>query len=81
MSIRSSDIVWVAGSYLPGQWNDFMIFRHGLECMLEPGEQIEAGNGYGAEECPARCKVPSAVSSCQDQRKMRGRLRIQSMSG
>jgi hypothetical protein len=41
--------------------------------MLVPGEQIEANNGY-AVECPATCKVPSAVSSRRDQRKMRGWL-------
>jgi hypothetical protein len=38
VSICSSDIVWVAEPYLPGQWNDLMIFRHGLSDMLPPGE-------------------------------------------
>ena len=42
LAIRSSAIVWIAGSYLPGQWNDIMIFRDGLMGFLEPGERVEA---------------------------------------
>jgi len=28
LCIRTSDIVWIAGPYLPGVYNDLMIFRN-----------------------------------------------------
>jgi hypothetical protein len=62
VSIHSSDIVWVAGPYLPEQWNDLIIFRHGLSDMLPPVERVEADNGY-VGDCPAKCKVPDSVTT------------------
>jgi hypothetical protein len=72
--ILSSDIVWVAGPYLPGVWNDLMIFWHGLKGMLLVGERVEADDGYLAE-FPLACKCPGALFTRQDQKKMCGRLR------
>ncbi len=30
LCIKTGDICWWAGPYLPGIWNDNMIFKHGL---------------------------------------------------
>ncbi len=46
LCIKTGDICWWAGPYLPGIWNDDMIFNHGLAKNLEPGERCEADGIY-----------------------------------
>lgn len=75
LSIRSSDIVWIAGPYLPGIWNDLAIFRLGLMYMLEDGERIEADDGYKGE-CPQYVKCPRGVTRRKDKKKMKARVRM-----
>ena len=75
LSIRSSDIVWIAGPYLPGEWNDLQIFRHGLRGQLEDGERIEADDGYAAD-APVYVKCPSSVAVRDDQKRLRARVRM-----
>ena len=38
LCIRSSDIVWIAGPYLPGVYNGHMNFREGLRGELADGK-------------------------------------------
>jgi hypothetical protein len=42
LCIKTSDICWWAGFYLPGIWNNDMIFQHGLAKLLETAERVEA---------------------------------------
>ena len=60
VSLLSSDIVWINGPFCPGDWNDLQIFRLNLMNQLEPGERIEADDGYVGEAptsivCPSSC--------------------------
>lgn len=77
LCIRTSDICWVAGPYLPGLDNDLMIFRkpHGLRSQLDEGERVEADDGYIGDD-PRYCKCPGSYGARSDQQKMRGRLRM-----
>lgn len=75
LSLRSETIVWVAGPYLPGVYNDLQIFRMGLRGMLGNGERVEADDGYLAE-APQYCRCPSGLASLEAQKRMRGRLRM-----
>jgi hypothetical protein len=75
--ILSSDIVWVAGPYLPGTggWNNNLsIFREGLRGMLEPGERVEADDGYRGD-CPQYVKCPRGITAREDQEYMKQRVR------
>ncbi|CAB9530745.1 unknown protein [Seminavis robusta] len=73
-NIRSSYICWIAGPYLPGVYNDLQIFRMGLRDKLDVGEKVEADDGYIAER--EKCKCPHSMRTREDQRRMRGRLRM-----
>ena len=46
LCIKTGDICWWAGPYLPGIWNDNMIFQDGLVNFLEAGERCETDDGY-----------------------------------
>ena len=39
LCIKTGEICWTAGPYLPGIWNDNVIFNNGLVHQLEPGER------------------------------------------
>ena len=65
----------MAGPYLPGEWNDLQIFRHGLRGELEDGERVEADDGYRGD-APEFVKCPSSVTVPEDQMRMRGRVRM-----
>jgi len=76
MSIRNSDIVFIAGPYLPGVYNDLQILRRcGVLAMLEHGEKFEADDGYMGEY-PAYVDCPGGYAARPDQERMRGRLRM-----
>lgn len=75
IAIRSSNIVWIAGPYLPGECNDLQIFRKGLIKKLGKSERVEADDGY-IGEAPKKVKCPGSYVSRNDQKKMRGRLRM-----
>lgn len=75
IAIRSNNIVWIAGPYLPGLHNDLQIFRFGLKHQLEAdGERTEADSIYAAE-APEFCKVPDHITTRDDQKRMRIRLK------
>ena len=76
LSIRTSDIVYLAGPYLPGVYNDLMIFRDcGIKDEMEQREKVEADDGYKAE-CPAYTLVPGWHNTRTDQKKMKARVRM-----
>jgi hypothetical protein len=45
LCIKTRDICWWGGPYLPGIWNDNIIFQDGLVNYLEVGERCETDNG------------------------------------
>ena len=74
LSIRSSDIVYVAGPYFPGEYNDLEVLRDcGILDDLEPTEKIEADDGYMGE-CPRYCLCPGWHGIRVDQMEMRARV-------
>ena len=44
-SILSSDFVHVSGPWMPGDWNDILIFRQGLVHKLGPNERVVSDKG------------------------------------
>ena len=78
LCIKTGDIYWTAGPYLPGNWNDDMIFKNGLVYQLEPGERCESDDGYRGsaplyaklptlpEEDPVRAAIQQRVRNRQD---------------
>jgi hypothetical protein len=56
ISIQSGDIVWAYGPFPCGKWPDITIFRHALKHQLDPGEMVEADNGYQGEPRKIRTK-------------------------
>ncbi len=46
VSIIGGDLVWIQGPYPAGRFNEIAIFNKVLRHFLEPGERVEADNGY-----------------------------------
>ena len=61
LSILGGDICWICGPWKPGVYNDVMIFREALATWLEPGERVEADDGY-VGEAPLRVKCPKSMT-------------------
>lgn len=59
-SIIRGELVWINGPYEPGKWNDISIFRNGIMSELEPGERVEADDGY-VGEAPQHVKCPKSI--------------------
>ena len=69
VSIKSGDICWISGPHQPGLWNDVEIFRSSLVTFLDPGERVEADDGY-IGEAPLRVKCPMCVTCPQERKNM-----------
>jgi len=57
VDILAGNLVWVSGPYPAGKYTDIAIFNCVLANCLEPGERIEADNGY--VERPDKIKCPN----------------------
>jgi hypothetical protein len=55
VDILAGNLVWVEGSYPAGARNDIIFFNSVLSHCLEPGEQIEADNGYVGQANKIKC--------------------------
>ena len=49
LCILTGEIVWIAGPYEYGKWNDISIFRNALMTELGPAKRVEADDGYIGE--------------------------------
>ena len=58
--IKTGKMVWWNGPYLPGDFNDNMIFQDALVAELEPGERAETDRGY-RHSAPAYTRVPDGT--------------------
>ena len=64
----------VAEPYLPGIWNDEMIFKDGLANFLEPAERVEADGGYRGS-APELVKCPGVAEVIPNYVAMQQRVR------
>lgn len=64
LNIQNGEIVWIAGPFEPGLYNDLQIFRMGLMHMLEENERCEADDGYLGE--PTKIKCPKSFAQAND---------------
>jgi hypothetical protein len=74
LCIKTGDICWWAGPYLPGNWNDNMIFRDGLVHFLEEGERCETDDGYQGS-APMYAKCPGVIEADPEKAEMQQRVR------
>lgn len=74
LCIKTGDICWWAGPYLPGIWNDEMIFKDGLANFLEPAERVEADGGYRGS-APELVKCPGVAEVIPNNVEMQQRVR------
>ena len=74
LSILGGDICWICGPWKPGVYNDVMIFREALATWLEPGERVEADDGY-VGEAPLRVKCPKSMTEPAEKEAMAKRVR------
>ena len=74
LCIKTGDICWWAGPYLPGNWNDNMIFNDGLVYHLEQGERCETDAGYRGS-APVYVKLPTAVEVNAERAAIQQRVR------
>jgi hypothetical protein len=74
ISIMGSDIVWLNGPYESGTWNDIKIFRDSLMSNLDPGERVEADDGYVGETL-RHVKCPMSFANPLKNRWMQGIVR------
>ncbi len=55
VSILGGDLVWFQGQYPAGKWMDIKIFNQVLQNFLDPGERVEADNGYVGAADKVKC--------------------------
>jgi hypothetical protein len=73
LSILGGDLVWIQGPYPAGKYNDIKIFNKVLHQFLDPGEQVEADEGY--VRYPNKIKCPQNVGNPAEKWAMQGRVR------
>ncbi len=62
------------GPYLPGIWNDNIIFQDGLVHYLEAGERCEMDDGYQCS-APVYAKCPGVIEANPNKAEMQQRVR------
>ena len=55
IDILAGNLVWVGGPYPAGAWPDIKIFMNERAHLLEPGERVEADNGYVGHADKIKC--------------------------
>jgi len=73
VSILGGDLVWIQGPYPAGSFNDVKIFNKVLRHWLEPGERVEADNGYVG--CADKVKCPDNPCNPPANERMQARVR------
>ena len=74
LCIKTGEIVWINGPYECGIWNNLQIFRNSLMSHLEPGERVEADDGYIGEH-PQHIKCPRGFANDPECIYMQQRIR------
>jgi hypothetical protein len=71
--ILTGNLVWVGGPYPADKWNDLKIFFNELAHCLEPGEHVEADNGYVGPTDKIKC--PNNDCNPEENLEMQARVR------
>ncbi len=64
--------VWIQGTYPAGKYTDIKIFNKVLRNFLEPGERVEADEGYRGH--PEKIKCPGNDVNPAESRELQGRV-------
>jgi hypothetical protein len=72
VDILAGNLVWIQGPY-PAVNTDIIIFNKVLRNFLEPGERVEANEGYRGH--PHKIKCPGNDTNPAENRGMQGRVR------
>ena len=73
VDILAGNLVWIQGPYPAGKYTDIVIFNKVLRNFLEPGERVEADEGYCGH--PDKIKCPGNDANPAENRAMQGRVR------
>jgi len=73
VDILAGNLVWIQGPYPASKYTDIAIFNKALRNFLEPGERVEADEGYHGH--PDKIKCPGNVANPAENRAMQGRVR------
>ncbi len=73
VDILAGNLVWIQGPYPAGKYTDIAIFNKVLQNFLEPGERVEADEGYRGH--PDKIKCLGNVANPAENRAMQGRVR------
>jgi len=73
VDILAGNLVWIQGPYPAGKYTDIKIFNKILWNFLEPGERVEADEGYRGH--PDKIKCPGNDANPVENRAMQGRVR------
>ena len=73
VDILAGNLVWIQGPYPAGKYTDIVIFNKVLRNFLEPGERVEADEGYRGH--PDKIKCPGNDANPAENRAMQGRVR------
>jgi DDE superfamily endonuclease len=73
VDILAGNLVWIQGPYPAGKYTDIEIFNKVLRHFLEPGERVEADEGYRGHEDKIKC--PSNPANPPENLVMQGRVR------
>jgi hypothetical protein len=68
LCIQTGCIVWINGPF-PGATHDITMFRSSLISHLDPGERVEADDGY-IGEAPEFVKCPNSFTNPWETKKM-----------
>jgi hypothetical protein len=73
VDILAGNLVWIQGPYSAGKYTDITIFNKVLRNFLEPGERVEANEGYRGH--PVNIKCQGNVANPAENWAMQGRVR------
>ncbi len=73
VDILAGNLVWIQGPYPAGKYTDIKIFNKVLRNFLEPGERVEANEGYRGH--PDKIKCPRNDANPAENWGMQGRVR------
>lgn len=74
LCIKTGQIVWWHGPFLPGMFNDEMVFQEGLAQELGPGERVETDKGY-VGSTPHWTRIPDGMEH-PDRSEMTAKVRL-----
>jgi hypothetical protein len=73
VDILAGNLVWIQGPYSASDYTDITNFNKVLRNFLEPGERVEADEGYLGH--PDKIKCPGNDANPAENRAMQGRVR------